>query len=154
MAESPDQLLEQLFDAFNRRSEAEIQSLCSEEVEFFGVTGQLAGHQRPYTGRQGLREYLADVERTWDELLVTTGEVSFRGNLVLAIGRVYARSRERGMRDLPVAWIWTLRDGRFERGRVYGDAAAALAAFEEEPAPGGSAAAETGGDEGEVLNEA
>jgi ketosteroid isomerase-like protein len=129
MPQSPRQLVEALFDAFNRRSEERISELCDERMEFSPVTGALAGRSEPYVGRVGLREYLDDVERTWEELTVSAGEVLVRGDLVLVIGRVYARSRESGMRDLPAAWIWRVRHGRFEYGRVYSETAAALEAI-------------------------
>jgi ketosteroid isomerase-like protein len=127
--QSPRELVEALFDAFNRRSEEGISELCDEQAEFLPVTGALAGRSEPYVGRAGLREYLEDVERTWEELTVSVGEVLVRGDLILVIGRVYARSREAGMRDLPAAWVWRLRQGRFDYGRVYPETAAALEAI-------------------------
>jgi ketosteroid isomerase-like protein len=129
MPQSPRQLVEALFNAFNRRSEERISELCDERMEFVPVTAALTGRSEPYVGRAGLREYLDDVERAWEELTVSAGEVVVRGELVLVIGRVYARSRESGMRDLPAAWIWRLRDGRFDYGRVYSETEAALEAI-------------------------
>jgi ketosteroid isomerase-like protein len=124
--QNPHELVEALFDAFDRRSEERIAELCDERMEFTPVTAALAGRSQPYVGRAGLREYLDDVERTWEELTVSAGEVILRGDVVLVIGRVYARSRESGIRDLPAAWIWRLRGGRFDYGRVYTETAAAL----------------------------
>jgi ketosteroid isomerase-like protein len=129
VSQSPRELVEALFDAFNRRSEERIGKLCDERMEFAPVSGALAGRSQVYVGRAGLREYFDDVERTWEELIVSAGEVLVRGDLVLVIGRVFARSRESGLRDLPAAWIWRLRDGRFEYGRVYSETAAALEAI-------------------------
>jgi ketosteroid isomerase-like protein len=129
MPQSPRQLVEALFDAFNRRSEERISDLCDERIEFVPVTGALAGRSEPYVGRAGLREYLEDVERTWEELMVSAGEILVRGDLILVIGRVYARSRESGMRDLPAAWIWRLRQGQFDYGRGYPETAMALEAI-------------------------
>lgn len=63
--------------------------------------------------------YLADVDRTWEELLVTVQKVHIDGEVVLARGRVYARSRKAGLRDLPVTWHWRLRDRLFAYGRVF-----------------------------------
>lgn len=127
MAESASDLVKQLFDAFNRRSEERIRALCEEHVEFTAVTAEAAGRSEPYVGHDGLREYLSDVGRVWEELQVSAGEVREQGDLVLVIGRVYTRSRELGMRDLPVAWVWRLREGRFVYGRVYAEPQEALA---------------------------
>ena len=44
-----------------------------------------------------------------------------RGGSLLVRGRVYVRSRELGIRDIPTAWIWDVADGRFVRGEVFRD---------------------------------
>jgi ketosteroid isomerase-like protein len=121
MVESPEALVGRLFQAFNSRDAETIVSLCSEEMEFFAVTGEEIGREAPYRGRDGLREYLGDVERTWEELLITPTHVESRGNSLLVVGRVYVRSRELGIRDMPVGWIWYLRDELFVRGVVFTD---------------------------------
>jgi ketosteroid isomerase-like protein len=127
--QSPRLLVEELFDAFNRRSEERIGELCDERMELVPVPWALPGRNEPYVGRTELRGYLEEVERAWEELRISPGDVQVRGDLILVIGRVYARSRESGMRDLPAAWIWRLRQGRFDYGRVYPDTAAALGAL-------------------------
>ena len=129
MAETPEALVGRLFHAFNQRDSEAIVALCDERMEFFAVTGEEAGRGAPYTGRDGLREYLTDVERLWEELLITPGVVERRGDRLLVIGRVYVRNRELGIRDMPVAWIWQLRDGLFVRGEVFADPEAAVAGF-------------------------
>jgi len=114
-------LIGRLFHAFNQRDADEIVGLCSEDMEFLAVTGGEVGRESPYRGREGLRDYLTDVERVWEELLITPGRVERGGDRVLVTGRVYARSRDLGIRDMPVAWIWVLEDGRFVRGEVFVD---------------------------------
>jgi len=118
-----------LFRAFNQRDAEKIVSLCSERMEFFAVTGEEVGREAPYGGREGLREYLADVERIWEELLITPSRVEEHGERLLVVGRVYVRSRELGIRDLPVAWIWRLRDDLFIHGEVFSDPDEAAARF-------------------------
>lgn len=129
MADSPEALVRCLFEAFNQRDADAIVGLCSEQMEFVSVTGGEAGRERPYSGRQGLRDYLADVEKVWEELLITPGRVERRGDRLLVLGRVYVRSRELGIRDMPAAWIWELREGSFVRGEVFVDPEQALARF-------------------------
>jgi ketosteroid isomerase-like protein len=130
MAESYQALVGRLFHAFNQRDTESIVSLCSPRMEFFAVTGEEAGREAPYSGREGLREYLVDVERIWEALLITPGAVEQRGDRLLVCGRVYVRSRELGIRDMPVAWIWRVQDGLFVRGEVFADPAMAIAHFE------------------------
>ncbi|HEY6145767.1 MAG TPA: SpoIIE family protein phosphatase, partial [Solirubrobacterales bacterium] len=116
------ELADRLYEAFNRRDPEEIVALCDEEMEFFPVgTAEEIGRTAPYVGPQGLHEYLLDVDRAWDELRIGQKVVERRGGSLLVRGRVYARSRHLGIRDLPVAWIWDLAGDRFVRGEVFRD---------------------------------
>lgn len=129
MTETPMQLVERLFDAFNRRDAEAIAELCHEEMEFFAVTGEEVGRSAPYVGPNGLHEYLTDVARVWEELLITVKEVELEGSRLLVRGRVYLRSRDLGIRDMPIAWIWQTREGRFIRGEAFPDPELAEARF-------------------------
>jgi serine phosphatase RsbU (regulator of sigma subunit)/ketosteroid isomerase-like protein len=123
-------LVERLYDSFNRRDEAGIVAICDEEMDFFPFgTAEAIGRSAPYVGPAGLREYMADVAQVWEELLITPSELERQGDILLVRGRVYARSPERGIRDMPVAWIWEVRDGRFVRGEGFPEIEQALARF-------------------------
>lgn len=123
-------LVERLYDAFNRRDGEEIVAVCDAGMEFFPVvTAEAIGRDAPYVGPDGLRAYLADVEEVWEELQITPSELCQRGDSLLVRGRVYARSRELGIRDLPVAWIWEVSEERFVRGEVFPDPEQAVARF-------------------------
>jgi len=116
------ELVDRLYEAFNRRDSEEIVALCDPSMNFFPIgTAEEVGRDAPYTGPEGLNEYLRDVERVWDELLITPSVVERRGESLMVRGRVYARSRPLGIRDVPVAWIWDLDDDRFVRGEVFRD---------------------------------
>jgi len=130
MPQSQLALVERLYECFNHRDEACIVELCDESMEFFpAVTAEAVGREAPYAGQAGLRDYLADVATVWEELRVTPAEVEAHGDSLLVRGRVYARSRELGIRDVPVAWIWQVRDGRFVRGEVFPNPDDAAARF-------------------------
>jgi ketosteroid isomerase-like protein len=123
-------LVEQLYGCFNRRDEDGIVDLCDEQMEFFPVvTAEAVGRDAPYSGRSGLRDYLADIAEIWEELQITPSQVDRRGDRLLVRGRVYARSRDLGIRDVPVAWIWEVREDRFVRGEVFPDPEQAVARF-------------------------
>jgi serine phosphatase RsbU (regulator of sigma subunit)/ketosteroid isomerase-like protein len=122
-------MVERLFDAFNRRDEAGIAALCDERMEFFPVTAQALGRAEPYIGPDGLREYLEDIGRVWEELLILPRQVEGDGSRLLVRGRVYLRSRELGIRDMPAAWIWQLDGGSFVRGEVFADPERAALSF-------------------------
>ncbi len=124
------ELVERLYECFNRREEACIADLCDDEMEFFPiVTAEAVGRDAPYKGRDGLGAYLDDIAEVWEELQITPSQVERRGDLLLVRGRVYARSRELGIRDVPVAWIWGMRDGLFVRGEVFPDPEQAVERF-------------------------
>jgi ketosteroid isomerase-like protein len=130
MAETHQELVERLYRAFNRRDPEGIVEVCSEEMEFFPyeTAGQI-GREAPYVGREGLREYLADAAQVWEELQITPGQLEQIGDRLLVRGRVYVRSKEHGIRDMPVAWIWQVRDGLFVRGEVFPNPSAAEERF-------------------------
>ncbi len=129
MAESLEARVGRLYNAFNQRDEAAIVELCSPRMEFFAVTAEEVGRGAPYVGPDGLRDYLDDVARVWEELLITASRVERREDRLLVVGRVYVRNRELGIRDMPVAWIWRAEDGLFVRGEVFGDPEQAVANF-------------------------
>ena len=130
MADPQLLLVERLYECFNRREEAALVDLCDEGMEFYPVvTAEAVGRDAPYGGPTGLGDYLADVAEVWDELRITPSVVERRGDRLLVRGRVYARSRELGIRDVPVAWIWEVRDGRFVRGEVFPDPEQAVERF-------------------------
>jgi serine phosphatase RsbU (regulator of sigma subunit)/ketosteroid isomerase-like protein len=122
-------LVERLYDCFNRRDEGCIVELCDDSMEFFPVTAEEIGREAPYSGRTGLRDYLADVAQVWEELRIAMDRMDVRGERVLVRGRVYARSRELGIRNIPAAWIWEIRGGLFTRGAVFPDPDRAVAMF-------------------------
>jgi ketosteroid isomerase-like protein len=123
-------LVERLFDAFNRRDAEEIVALCDEEMAFFPVvTAEAVGREAPYTGPAGLHDYLDDVANVWEELQITPSEIERQDETLLVRGRVYARSRELGIRDMPIAWIWEVRGERFVRGEVFPDPEQAVIRF-------------------------
>jgi serine phosphatase RsbU (regulator of sigma subunit)/ketosteroid isomerase-like protein len=120
--EAEREKVERLYEAFNRRDAEAITELCDERLGFFPIgTAEEVGRDAPYTGPEGLHEYLSDVERAWDELQITPKVVERHGDSLLVRGRAYARSRALGIRDMPVAWIWDLADGKFTRGEVFRD---------------------------------
>jgi ketosteroid isomerase-like protein len=114
-------VVEQLFDAFARRDADGMIEVMAEDVVFEPASSELAARE-PYEGHSGMRQYLADVARTWAEFRVTIHEYHGVGERVLARGRVYARSASPAfISDSEIAFIWRVRDGRIVHGRTYTD---------------------------------
>jgi ketosteroid isomerase-like protein len=134
MAEAPETLVGRLFNAFNQRDFGQIVEVCSPRMEFFAITAEEVGRDAAYVGPEGLSDYLKDVERFWEELLITPGRVERRDDRLLVLGRVFVRNRELGIRDMPVAWIWQIEAGLFVRGEVFADPDEAVSRFARAPA--------------------
>ena len=106
------ELVERLFDAFNRRDAAgDRRALRRGDGVLRGRPPRRSAAASPTSAPRACSDYLDDVATVWEELLITPMEVEQRGDSLLVRGRVYLRSRALGIRDMPAAWIWELRDG-------------------------------------------
>jgi ketosteroid isomerase-like protein len=82
---------------------------------------------RAYRGHDGIRDYLATTRRDWRTVAITYDDVREDGpGWIVAVGRVAATSADgRTSFERPQACVAEFRDGRFVRGRVFGDPAEA-----------------------------
>ena len=121
------------YRALATRDEERLRELCHPEVEIEVPTATAAGRTRPYHGFEGIGEYLADVDRVWDELELRPHEfVEVGQHRVVVLGRVITR-RGRTRNDLPSVWVLEFSDGLVRRVNVFSDAAQVAASL----APGG-----------------
>jgi ketosteroid isomerase-like protein len=111
-------IVREVFEAFSRRDAAAVVALADPEIVFMPPTGRLAGRSEPYRGHDGLRTYLSDVARVWQELRSEPDEYIEIDDRVLCTGRVYAWGVGRVI-DAPAGWVWRVRDGLLVEGRVY-----------------------------------
>ena len=112
------ELVRQVFDAFARRDLAAMAVVCDPDIVFVPPTGRIAGRPEPYRGHAGLRAYMEDVARVWEELRPEPDEYIELGDLVLCTGRIYAWGVGRAI-DAPAGWVWRVRDRLLVEGRVY-----------------------------------
>src|SRR4051812_48302380 len=112
------EIVRELFDAFGRRDTTALLALSDPDIVFRPPTGRLVGRDEPYRGHDGLRSYLADVGRVWQELRSEPDEYVELDDRVLCTGRVYAWGVGRVI-DAPAGWVWRVRDGRVVEGTVY-----------------------------------
>lgn len=122
------EIVELAFRAFERRDADALTALCAPEIVFEPVTARIAAGGGSYRGHEGLRAYLDDVGRVWQELRPSPDFYrEGNGGIVVATGRVYAWGTGRVI-DAPAGWLWRLSDGRIAYGRVFETAAGALEA--------------------------
>ena len=61
------------------------------DVEVMLPTAEIANEGRPYVGHQGVRDYFKDIAEIWEELRVIPQLLAVRDDVVVVIGRAYAR---------------------------------------------------------------
>jgi ketosteroid isomerase-like protein len=105
--------------------EAAVQ-LVHPDVVFVPIRAATEG---AFTGREGLRRFLADTAETFETFQVNYADIRDLGDRLLAIGSIRVRGRARGVEtDVPSAAIAEFRDGLMWRYKDYGEARLALEA--------------------------
>ncbi len=85
--------------------------------------------RQTYPGIEGAREFLAAWLDAWEEWRIELEQLLDAGDDVVAIVRQRGRSKATGLPvDMHFAQLWTLRDGKQIRMRMYADPDAALRA--------------------------
>jgi ketosteroid isomerase-like protein len=86
--------------------------LLSTDCElFFEGTATAAGRDGPYIGHDGIRDYFADVERLWDELVLYAEDFRAVPGSVIVIGHITGHKQGLDVRRASV-WTWRVKDGR------------------------------------------
>lgn len=128
MAVSNVDIVRQAFAAFETRDPELLIAVTRPDMVFEPVTAQIAAGGEPYRGHEGMRRYIEDVMRVWQELRPAPDTFYERENgVVVATGRVYAWGAGRVV-DSPAGWLWRVQDGKLAYGRVFETASGALAA--------------------------
>ena len=100
-----------IYAAFARRDvEAAIQYLSPDCELFFEGTARLIGRGEPYRGHQGLRDYFADVDRVWEDLVLHAEDFRIIPGSVIVIGHVTGRRQGLEVRRSSV-WTWRVQNG-------------------------------------------
>ena len=82
-----------------------------------------------YSGLEGLRQMLADMDDVWKELRPEAHEFLDAGDRVVVTGRLVAVGKGSGAKvESDFAGVWTVRDGRIARWDICADRAEALRA--------------------------
>ena len=91
----------------------------AEDAEWVPIMAALEG--RSYHGREGVRQWLADLRRDWEVFEPTQEEVrDLGGGAFLVLGRWRARGRGSGVElEQAAAWLQQWRDGRLVRLQTF-----------------------------------
>jgi ketosteroid isomerase-like protein len=107
-----------VFAAFAARDIAAALPYVSPDCEFeLKGTAERIGRTEPYRGHAGLREYFADVERTWDELTLHADDFRAIPGSVIVMGHVDGRFDGRPVQRTAV-WTWKVQAGLATHVRV------------------------------------
>jgi ketosteroid isomerase-like protein len=69
------------------------------------------GREEPYRGHGGMREYFADVERTWEDLTLFATDFRAIPGAVIVMGHVEGRIGGEPVKRRSV-WTWKVADGK------------------------------------------
>jgi ketosteroid isomerase-like protein len=80
-------------------------------------TAALIGRTEPYRGHEGMREYYADVQQTWEDLVLFAEDFRAIPGAVVVMGHVEGKVAGEPIRRTAV-WTWKVRDGKATEVRV------------------------------------
>jgi ketosteroid isomerase-like protein len=122
------ELVADAYAAFARGDNETALSYYDREVEFSQPDDEPGGGT--YHGVDGVVEAFRKWLAPWDEYRVDLEEITDHGQHVLARTRHHMRGKASGIDVEKIIFqLWTLRDGRIVRVRMYYDEAEALAAI-------------------------
>jgi ketosteroid isomerase-like protein len=114
--------------AFNEGDLDSVVGAAHPEIELRpAVTGGLEG--TVYRGREGVRQFLGDIDAAWAVFRAEPEEFRDLGDTVVVLGRTAARGIRSGVElDTAGGWVLTLRDGQLHSFRSFVSKEAALEA--------------------------
>jgi ketosteroid isomerase-like protein len=121
------ELFQKALECYNRRDVEAMLEIWHPEAEWYPFTAQVEGDDA-YHGREGLRQWWANVDATFEELEASAEDIRDLGDAVLALGHLRARFRSGVTLDTEIGWLTRYRDGLAVWGRAYQSHAEALEA--------------------------
>lgn len=121
-------IVESILAAFGRRDLDALLAEADPEIEVRpAVVGGLEG--TVYKGHAGVRDFVADLDRTWSEFRVEPEEFRDLGDTVLVLGRTVARGMHSGVElDTASGFVFALRGRKLHSFRSFVSREAALTA--------------------------
>ena len=131
-AEAPatkEGVVERLFEAFSRRELGSVLSLMHPEIVFQPLTAEVSQAGEPYRGHSGIRRYMEDVERYWEQLSVHPTQIRAAGRAVVALGNVSGCGAGGSFANAPTTWVVKFREGMVSQVQIFSDARYVTAAL-------------------------
>jgi ketosteroid isomerase-like protein len=118
-----------VYDAFNRRDIPRFLGLLASEIEWRPLFADTV-EGRAYRGHDSVREWLEELDESWDEFRAVPDEFRVAGHQVLVLGRLVAKGRGSSIAmEHDGNWVFDLVSGVVVSMRAYVDRAAALDVF-------------------------
>jgi ketosteroid isomerase-like protein len=127
MSEGNVETVRRYYEAINRRDFDTVFDWFEPEIEFH-LAGLFPDLERVYRGPGEVRTFLERFSEPWVELTVEPAKVIDLEQRVLVFLRFHAKGRDGIEVELPLAQLWTLRNGRALRMDAYSDERKALKA--------------------------
>jgi ketosteroid isomerase-like protein len=127
MSQENVELFRQGMEAFLRHDIEPLLEISHAEIEWYPFSAQVEGDVA-YRGHEGLRQWWANLNATFEEFEASIDEVRDEGDDVLALGHLRARFRSGITLDSEVGWVVRFRGGLAVWGRAYQSHAEALEA--------------------------
>jgi ketosteroid isomerase-like protein len=124
MSQENLEVVRQIYDAWNRSETSRLADLFDEHVQL-----RLNAVMGRYVGREGVRQFVADLLADWSQLSLTIEEAVVQGDQVVVIVREEGIGRSS---HVPITSIenhvWTVRGGRACHAAAYPSRVQALEA--------------------------
>jgi ketosteroid isomerase-like protein len=122
------ELAAQVLDAVARRDLPRLFALTDADVEWLSFFAQL-GTEGLYRGHDGLRQYVSDLDDSFDVVRPEVDEGIGVGDIVVLVGRVHFRGKASGVEGASAAgWMFKIRGGKVMVFRALRDPEHALEA--------------------------
>jgi ketosteroid isomerase-like protein len=107
-----------IYVAFARRDvEGALAYVAPDCVFEMKGTAERIGRTEPYRGHAGLREYFADVARSWESLTLAADDFRAIPGSVIVLGHVEGRMKGEAVRRNAV-WTWRVENGLATHAKV------------------------------------
>jgi ketosteroid isomerase-like protein len=125
MSQENVELFRKAVDGYNRRDIEVMLEIWHPEADWYPFTAQVEGDDT-YHGHEGLRQWWANVDASFEELEASVEDVRDLGDAVLALEHLRARFKSGVTLDTEIGWLTRYRDGLAVWGRAHQSHAAAL----------------------------